>query len=232
MRKGKDSLYARYIKRIFDVIISLVCIVLFWWVYVIVAIAVRVNLGAPILYVAERPGKNGKLFKLYKFRSMSNDKDEYGNLLPKEKRTSHFGSVLRATSLDEIPELFINVLKGDMSLIGPRPLEKYFLPYYTESEMHRHDVLPGITGLAQVNGRNMIDWEKRFEYDLFYVNNLSFKMDVAIVFKTIKKVILKSDIVDTSNCTEIDFPDYRENQRKNAEAENLRGEHSNSDGLL
>ena len=212
--KGKNSFYAKYCKRALDILISIIGILLFWWLFVLISILVRIKLGSPIIYVAERPGKNGKIFKLYKFRSMTNERDANGNLLPETERTPRFGSILRSTSLDEIPEIFINVLKGDMSLIGPRPLAKSYLPYYTEEEMHRHDVLPGITGLAQVNGRNTIDWEKRFEYDLEYVDNVSFILDLKIIFLTIKKVLKKSDITDTAKVKEIDFSTYRENSKK------------------
>lgn len=210
MKKGKDSFYGRYGKRIIDLICSILGFIMFWWIYAIVALLVRVNLGSPVIYTAERPGLNGKIFKMYKFRTMTNEKDENGDLLPANQRTPRFGSILRSTSLDELPEIFINVIKGDMSLIGPRPLSKMYLPYYTPEEMHRHDVLPGITGLAQVSGRNNLPWEERFAYDLKYVNELSFGLDVYIFFQTITKIVKRSDIADTAVGIEIDFSDYRE----------------------
>lgn len=215
MRKGKkriNRIYAGYVKRGLDLLISLAALFLFWWVFVIVAVLVKINLGSPVLYAVERPGLHGKLFKLYKFRSMTNDKDENGNLLPEKERTPHFGSILRSTSLDEIPEIFINVIKGDMSLIGPRPLAKSYLSYYTEEEMHRHDVLPGITGLAQVKGRNHLPWEERFALDLKYAENLSFRMDTYIFLQTILKVIKRADVADAAIAMEMDFSAYREKQ--------------------
>lgn len=213
MKKGKDSFYSCYGKRILDLVCSILGFIVFWWIFAIVALLVRVNLGSPVIYTVDRPGLNGRIFKMYKFRTMTNEKDENGNLLPASQRTPRFGSILRSTSLDELPEIFINVIKGDMSLIGPRPLSKMYLPYYTSEEMHRHDVLPGITGLAQVSGRNNLPWEERFAYDLKYVNELSFGLDVYIFIQTILKILKRSDITDTAVGTEIDFSDYREAHR-------------------
>jgi undecaprenyl phosphate N,N'-diacetylbacillosamine 1-phosphate transferase len=212
--KVKNSIYRKYVKRGLDLSISLMGLVLFWWVFVIVAVLVKAKLGSPILYSVDRPGLNGKLFKLYKFRSMTNERDSSGNLLPEKERTPRFGSVLRSTSLDEIPEIFINVIRGDMSLIGPRPLAQSYLPYYTKEEMHRHDVLPGITGLAQIKGRNNLQWEERFALDLTYVKNLSFRLDIYIFFQTILKVVKRSDVADTAIAMEMDFSTYREDQWK------------------
>lgn len=186
--------YERFIKRRLDILCALIAIVGFWWLYVIVAVLVRVKLGSPVIFMQDRPGKNGKIFKLYKFRSMTNQKDERGNLLPDEVRLTKFGRFLRSTSLDELPEMF-NILRGEMSLIGPRPLLVEYLPYYTEEEMHRHDVRPGLTGWAQVNGRNAISWEKRFQYDVDYVNHITFSHDVKIIYLTVCKVLKRSDIL-------------------------------------
>lgn len=200
----KKTFYEKYVKRGLDIVISLVAIILFWWIYVIVAILVRINLGKPILFKHPRPGKNEKIFNVYKFRSMADIRDENGNLLPDEKRLTKFGLKLRATSLDELPEIFL-ILTGKMSIVGPRPLEVYFLPYYTEEEHHRHDVTPGLTGWAQVNGRNTICWEEKFKYDLQYVNNISFLFDCKIVFLTIKKVLFREDVVESGGAEIVDF---------------------------
>ena len=161
-------MYRKCIKRCLDFLLSLCGIIVLGPVLVVLAVLVRVKLGSPVLFHQERPGRHEKIFKLYKFRSMTDEKDAEGNLLPDEVRLTKFGRLLRSTSLDELPELF-NILKGDMSLIGPRPLLVRYLPYYTEEERHRHDVRPGLTGLAQVNGRNALGWEDRFRYDLDYV---------------------------------------------------------------
>ena len=187
------GVYARYVKRLIDIFISLVVLVLFWWVYAIIALIVAINLGTPVLFTQDRPGKNGKIFKLYKFRSMSNAKDENGNLLPDKDRLNRFGRLLRSTSLDELPELF-NMLKGDMSLIGPRPLLVKYLEHYNEYENRRHEVRPGLTGLAQVSGRNAATWKERFHKDVEYVDNISFALDVKIFFLTIKKVFVREGI--------------------------------------
>ena len=193
-----NGLYNKYIKRILDILISLTFIVLFSWLYLILVILVRIKLGSPVLFCQERPGYNEKIFKLYKFRTMTDKRDEKGNLLPDSERLTKFGSVLRSTSLDELPEMF-NILKGDMSLIGPRPLLVEYLPYYTEEERLRHSVRPGLTGLAQVSGRNYLAWDKRLAKDVEYVNHISFIMDVRIIIKTIMVVFKKEDVsVDTN----------------------------------
>ena len=193
-----NGLYNKYIKRILDILISLTFIVLFSWLYLILVILVRIKLGSPVLFCQERPGYNEKIFKLYKFRTMTDKRDEKGNLLPDSERLTKFGSVLRSTSLDELPEMF-NILKGDMSLIGPRPLLVEYLPYYTEEERLRHSVRPGLTGLAQVSGRNYLAWDKRLARDVEYVNHISFIMDVRIIIKTIMVVFKKEDVsVDTN----------------------------------
>lgn len=187
-------MYQKYFKRVFDFCCALAAILVFWWLYIIVAVLVRIFLGKPVVFKQERPGKNGKIFTLYKFRTMTDRKDKDGNLLPDDERLTKFGRFLRKTSLDELPEAF-NILKGDMSVIGPRPLLVEYLPYYTEEEMHRHDVRPGLSGLAQVNGRNAIKWEEKFKYDLEYVRNITFLNDIKIIIKTVLKVVKPSDIL-------------------------------------
>ena len=189
----KQGIYEKYIKRLLDVVCSLSLLLLFWWVLLILAIVVHIKLGSPVIFKQARPGKGEKIFYLYKFRSMTDARDENGNLLPDDERLTKFGRMLRSTSLDELPELF-NILKGDMSLVGPRPLLVEYLPYYTEEESHRHDVLPGLTGLAQVNGRNAIDWDTKLAYDVEYIKNISFKNDIKILFKTVLKVVKRSDV--------------------------------------
>lgn len=167
-----------------------------------------IKLGSPIIYKTKRVGKDEKIFTMYKFRSMTNERDSNGNLLPDELRITKFGSILRSTSLDEIPELF-NILKGDMSIVGPRPLPSIYLPYYDDRERHRHDVRPGLTGLAQVNGRNAISWEKKFSYDIEYVNNIIFFGDMKVIIKTLLKVFKRSDIGVPSIDSLINFHEYR-----------------------
>ena len=194
------GLYERFIKRPLDIIISLLVIILFFWLYLILAVLVRIKLGSPVIFKQDRPGKDERIFKLYKFRTMTDARDADGNLLPDSERLTRFGKALRATSLDELPEMF-NILKGDMSLIGPRPLLVKYLPLYNDEQRHRHDVRPGLTGLAQVNGRNAITWEKRFEYDVEYVENISFSMDVKIIFQTIKAVFKKEGINSATDAT-------------------------------
>ena len=203
-----NGLYNKYIKRILDILISLTFIVLFSWLYLILVILVRIKLGSPVLFCQERPGYNEKIFKLYKFRTMTDKRDEKGNLLPDRERLTKFGSVLRSTSLDELPEMF-NILKGDMSLIGPRPLLVEYLPYYTEEERLRHSVRPGLTGLAQVSGRNYLAWDKRLARDVEYVNHISFIMDIRIIIKTIMVVLKKEDIAIDTNIVEGNLCDER-----------------------
>ena len=201
-------MYKKYIKRILDIIISLLILIFFSWLYLILAILVRIKLGSPVLFTQERPGYNEKIFKLYKFRTMTDKKDAEGNLLPDRDRLTKFGKLLRATSLDELPEFF-NILKGDMSFIGPRPLLVSYLPWYTEREQLRHTVRPGLTGLAQVSGRNFLEWDKRLEKDVQYVENLTFLMDVKIVLMTIKKVLFKEDVAEDTNVSEGNLADIR-----------------------
>lgn len=185
--------FSRTIKRIFDLIAALGGLIILSPIILIVAILVRYNLGSPIIFVQERIGKDNKKFKMVKFRSMTNQKDKDGNLLPNKKRLTKFGEILRNSSLDELPEL-INVLKGDMSLVGPRPLPVNYLPLYSEEQLKRHNVLPGITGWAQINGRNSIKWGKKFELDIWYVENQSLLLDIKILFLTVFKVLKKENI--------------------------------------
>lgn len=210
-------MYKKCFKRLFDIIISLTALIVLSPVLLAVWILVRVKLGGPAIFTQQRPGKNEKIFKLYKFRSMTNERDENGELLPDEVRLTKFGKLLRSTSLDELPELF-NILKGDMSLIGPRPLLVRYLPWYTEEEKHRHDVRPGLTGLAQVNGRNALGWEERFVYDLEYVNHLTLCMDLKIIGMTVGKVLKRSGTLSGADQTVADFDVYRKEQKNEADS--------------
>lgn len=194
-----NNFYEKVIKRILDVLISSIGMLLFSWLYAIIALLVRFFLGKPVIFSQERPGRNDpktgkeKPFRLYKFRSMKDLKDKNGKVLPDDARLTKFGRVLRSTSLDELPEVW-NIFKGDMSLVGPRPLLMEYLPYYTEREHHRHDVRPGLTGLAQVNGRTAVSWQKKFDFDLEYVEKCSFLLDVKILLQTVIKTVKRSDI--------------------------------------
>ena len=189
----KQGIYEKYIKRPLDFLCALFAIVLLSPVMLVISVLVLIKLGSPILFTQERPGLHGKVFKLYKFRSMSEKKDKNGKLLPDEQRLGSFGKTLRATSLDELPELF-NILKGDMSIVGPRPLLVKYLPYYTDKEQHRHDVRPGLTGISQISGRNNLPWKERLQLDINYVTKITFWNDISIFLKTIKKVISKQDV--------------------------------------
>ena len=202
-------MYKTCIKRLLDILLSLIGIILLCWLYLILFILVRVKLGSPVLFRQQRPGKNEKIFTLYKFRSMTDARDENGNLLPDSIRLTGFGKLLRATSLDELPELF-NILKGDMSLIGPRPLLVSYLPYYSEREKLRHTVRPGLTGLAQVSGRNFIDWDHRLQKDVEYVEHLSFGMDLKVLWLTVKTVLGHTDeVAEDTNAAEGNFAQIR-----------------------
>lgn len=205
-------MYAKYVKRLLDFILSFLAIIILSPVMLIIYILVRVKLGKPAIFKQQRPGKDEKIFTLYKFRTMTDEKDENGNLLPDEKRLTKFGKMLRSTSLDELPELF-NILKGDMAIVGPRPLAVQYLPYYTEEERHRHDVRPGLTGLAQIHGRNCIDWGKKFEYDLSYIKDISIINDLKIIIKTVVKVFEKEGIAVRGEGVNIDFDEYRRIER-------------------
>ena len=188
-------MYKKFFKRFFDVVLSLIAIIVLSPVYLIVSILVLVFMGWPILFKQPRPGKNEKIFNMYKFRTMTNKKDKDGNLLPDDQRLPKFGKFLRKTSLDELPEIFC-ILNGSMSFVGPRPLLVKYLPYYTKEEHHRHDVKPGLTGWAQANGRNLVNWDERFKLDLEYVNNVSLKMDIKVILKTIGVVLKREGITD------------------------------------
>ena len=201
-------MYAKYIKRILDFLMAMFGLVFASPILLVVAILVRTKIGSPILFMQERPGRNERIFKVYTFRTMTDGKDEKGNLLPDEARLTKFGRFLRSTSLDELPELF-NILKGDMSLIGPRPLLVRYLPFYSEEERKRHSVRPGLTGLAQVNGRNALNWEERFAFDLQYVEHCSFCMDAKILFMTVGKVFSRSDTLSGDDQVVEDFDKYR-----------------------
>lgn len=197
-------MYKRFIKRGLDFILSLLAVIVLSPVLLIVAILVRCKLGSPIIFKQQRPGYHEKIFCMYKFRTMTDAKDEQGNLLPDEVRLTKFGKALRSTSLDELPELF-NILKGDMAIVGPRPLLVQYLPRYNERQHHRHDVRPGFTGLAQVNGRNSISWQEKFEWDVKYVEHVSFAMDVKIICKTVGVVLHRSGISSDTSVTMEEF---------------------------
>lgn len=202
----KANFYERCVKRALDFIIALAFIVLFWWMYAILAILVKIKLGTPVLFTQERPGKGENIFKMYKFRTMTDECDANGELLPDEVRLTKFGSALRSTSLDELPEVF-NILKGDMSLIGPRPLLVQYLPLYNEEQRHRHDVRPGMTGWAQVNGRNALSWEQKFAYDVEYARNCTFTMDLKVFLTTFKVIFSRSGISSGTSVTMEAFTD-------------------------
>ena len=184
LKRGKDSFYCRYVKRVLDVLCALAAMIVFCWLYAIVAILVRVKLGSPVIFRQARPGKDEKIFNLYKFRTMTDERDENGKLLPDEQRLTKFGKLLRSTSLDELPEAW-NILKGDMSVVGPRPLLVEYLERYDEHQRHRQDVRPGLSGYAQVHGRNAVAWEKRFELDVWYTENVTLWLDIKIVIETV-----------------------------------------------
>lgn len=196
-------IYKTYIKRFLDIVISLCAIIILSPIYIVLGILVRCKLGSPVLFHQDRPGKDGRIFHMYKFRSMTDERDENGELLSDEVRLTPFGKKLRATSLDELPELFC-ILKGDMSLVGPRPLLVRYLPLYSERQKHRHDVRPGLTGWAQVNGRNTLTWPQKFEYDVEYTEKVSFTMDIKILFMTVLNV-LKREGISPEGAATMDF---------------------------
>ena len=189
--------YEKYFKRPLDLCCGLAAVIVFWWLYLILAVLVRVKLGSPVLFTQERPGKDEKIFKLYKFRTMTDERDENGDLLPDEFRLTKFGKMLRATSLDELPEAF-NIIKGEMSVIGPRPLLVKYLPRYNKEQKHRHDVRPGLSGLAQVNGRNAITWEEKFRYDVEYTKKITFLGDIKIILQTVGKALIRRDGISSA----------------------------------
>lgn len=190
---SNQGIYQRYLKRPMDFILSLIALIILSPVFLVVALLVRINLGSPVIFKQQRPGLNEKIFTMYKFRTMTDERDENGELLPDAVRLTKFGKFLRSTSLDELPELF-NILKGDMSIVGPRPLLVQYLPLYNEHQRRRHEVRPGLTGLAQVNGRNAISWEEKFDLDVEYVDNITFINDWKIIFSTLKKAVLREGI--------------------------------------
>ncbi len=196
--------YERFFKRPIDFLCGLAAILVFWWLYLIVAILVRIKLGSPILFVQERPGKDEKIFKLYKFRTMTDARDENGELLPDEIRLTKFGKMLRATSLDELPEAF-NIIKGDMSVIGPRPLLVKYIARYNTEQHRRHEVRPGLSGYAQVHGRNTVSWEQKFKMDTEYVSHITFLGDVKILLDTLKVALNKEGISSGTSVTMEEF---------------------------
>ncbi len=200
----KPGFYEKYIKRLLDVLLSAVALIILSPVLLIVAILVRIKLGSPVIFHQQRPGYKGKIFGLCKFRSMTDERDENGELKPDEIRLTKFGKALRSTSLDELPELW-NILKGDMSLIGPRPLLVRYLERYNEHQLRRHEVRPGLTGLAQVNGRNTVSWEERFDYDVQYVDNVTFLGDCKIILKTVLTVFKREGISSGTSATMEEF---------------------------
>ena len=208
-----DSYYCRFIKRILDIVCALVLILVFCWLYVIIAVFVRVKLGSPVIFKQKRPGRinkktnQEKIFTLYKFRTMTDEHDDHGNLLPDEVRLTRFGEWLRKTSLDELPEA-INILKGDMSVIGPRPQLVRDMVFMTNEQRKRHIIRPGLSGWAQVNGRNCIEWEDKLKYDIDYINKMSFAFDVYIILITVKKVFKTENITYEDMATAEDFGDY------------------------
>lgn len=191
--RHKAGFYEKYVKRLLDIVLSGCALIVLSPLLVVTAILVRVKLGSPVIFCQERPGKDEKIFKLHKFRSMSDARDENGNLLPDKERLTGFGKKLRSLSIDELPELW-DIFRGKMSIVGPRPLLVEYLPYYTENERHRHDVRPGLTGLAQINGRNTLTWEQKFTYDLEYVQHIGFCEDIKILFRTVGKVLNRSGV--------------------------------------
>lgn len=206
-------MYAGFFKRVLDFTLSLLALIVLSPVLLVLTILGAVKMKGNPFFTQPRPGKNEKIFKLIKFRSMTCETDAEGNLLPDEARLTRYGKLLRSTSLDELPEL-VNILKGDMSFVGPRPLVVQYLKYYSEEERRRHEVLPGLTGLAQVNGRNSLIWEEKFAYDVEYVKNISFWLDVKILIKTVKIVIERNDIGARGEATLVDFDVYRRQQEE------------------
>lgn len=200
-KKFKETeVYAKFFKRLIDFILSACAILILGIPLLIVALLIKFNLGSPVLFKQRRPGKDGKIFEIYKFRTMTDARDTNGNLLPDNERLTDFGKLLRSTSIDELPEI-LNIVKGDMAIIGPRPLLEEYLPLYNEEQAHRHDVRPGLTGWAQINGRNTISWEDKFKYDVEYVRNISFMFDLKIFFLTIKKVFVREGINASAKVT-------------------------------
>lgn len=205
-------MYRKYVKRFLDIILAIIAIVITLPIFLLTGILVLIFLGKPAIFRQKRPGKDEKIFTMYKFRTMTKGKNRNGEMLPDELRLTKFGKFLRKTSLDEIPE-FINILKGDMSFVGPRPLLIEYLPYYTKEEHHRHDVRPGLTGWAQANGRNLVNWDERFKLDLEYVNNISFLLDLKTIIKTVEIVFKREGIKQDGQATMTSLIDYRSKGR-------------------
>lgn len=201
------GLYAKYLKRLLDILCGVAAIVVFGWLYLIVAILVKIKLGSPVIFAQNRPGKDGKIFKLYKFRTMTDEKDENGNLLPDMIRLTKFGKFLRNSSLDELPEV-INILKGEMSVVGPRPLLVKYLPLYNEHQCRRHEVRPGMTGYAQAHGRNSMSWEEKFDMDVYYVDHMSFRGDVKIIIDTVLSVV-KHEGIDSQESSTVTMEEFK-----------------------
>lgn len=208
------GIYEKYLKRPADFMLAAWALVVLSPVMAAATLLIKVKLGSPVLFSQERPGKDGKIFLLRKFRSMTEDRGEDGKLLPDDVRLTKFGKALRRTSIDELPELF-NILKGDMSIVGPRPLLTEYLPYYDDVEKHRHDVRPGLTGLAQVSGRNMLDWRERFAFDVKYAESVSFMQDLKIVILTLRKVLSHSDVLADTSKAEPNFAEERREEMEN-----------------
>lgn len=208
LREVRENMYAKCFKRVLDFFLSLLALIVLSPVLLILTVVGAIKMRGNPFFTQARPGKNEKIFRLIKFRTMTSQTDANGELLPDEQRLTKYGKFLRATSLDELPEL-INILKGDLSIIGPRPLLVEYLPWYTQEEQHRHDVRPGLTGWAQVNGRNSVDWDTRFRLDVEYVRNISFWLDVKILFLTVKKVLCRSDIAEDTRAVEGNFAQIR-----------------------
>lgn len=215
----KQGFYERYVKRILDIVCAVAALIAFSWLYIIIAVLVRVKLGSPVIFKQPRPGKNEKIFRLYKFRTMTDERDENGNLLPDEVRLTRFGKVLRSTSLDELPEVF-NILKGDMSIVGPRPQLVRDMVFMSPHQRERHCVRPGLTGYAQVNGRNNITWEQKFKYDLQYIDRgITLVGDFKIILQTVLKVLKRSDTVREGTSSDVDYGDWLLMERKITEKE-------------
>ena len=218
MREHNAGIYEKYIKRLIDILFAVTFLVLFWWVYLILYVIVKVKLGSPVFFTQLRPGYNEKIFRMYKFRSMTDDRDEEGNLLPDRVRLTPLGDILRKSSLDELPEIF-NILKGDMSLIGPRPLLVRDVVFMTDEQRTRAFVKPGLTGLAQINGRNAITWDKKLDFDQQYVNSISFLTDVKIFFGTFVEVLRHEDVNMEGEATSLDLGDCLLKERRVTKAE-------------
>lgn len=225
----KENFYEAYVKRILDICCAVAAIAVFWWLYLIIAILVKIKLGSPVIFKQQRPGLNEKVFSLYKFRTMTDERDSEGNLLPDEIRLTKFGKWLRSTSLDELPETF-NILNGSMSLIGPRPQLVRDMMFMSPEQRKRHQVRPGLSGLAQVNGRNVITWEDKLNWDLKYIERITFLGDMKIILQTIGKVFKRADINREGTVSDVDFGDYllskglverEEYEKKQVEAKEL-----------